>query len=85
MSEFESLIRSLELTDEQKSDIIAAYVAGVNAASSERGALIERKNADISELNARIAELELELAEIKRDGARNLSFEPPRLEVLNFG
>lgn len=83
--EFEAQIRALGLEEEQTRNLIAAHAREVNAAENAALEAIAAKNRTIEEMQRRIDALESEKANAAAEKARAHTYEPPIIQVVQYG
>lgn len=83
--EFEAQIRALELEEEQTRNLIAAHTREVTAAGNAALETVAAKNATIEEMQRRIDALEAEKAASEATRARAHTYEPPIIQVVQYG
>lgn len=83
--DFEAQIRALDLEEEQTRNLIAAHTRELTAAENAALETVAAKNATIEEMQRRIDALESEKATAEVDKARAHTYEPPIIQVVQYG
>lgn len=82
---FESQIRALDLEEEQTRNLIAAHTRELTEAENAALETVADKNRTIEEMQRRIDALEAEKAASEANRARAHTYEPPIIQVVQYG